>query len=438
LQSGELSDTGFSSVHGPSLLAVFLLALAVRFLFLALAGPHTGGDSPEYVTLAHNMAVHKGYTLSSSTPYIPMVRRAPAYPAFIALFTGRGPFHPYRIAAVQILLDSAVAAAIFLLTPAVPMKGVRIAAAVMYAIHPAAVVASSTLLSEALFTFLVACSALLVIAARRADRPALASMAGVVMGLSVLCRPMAMVYAACAAIVLLAWRSRPRAIAHAAAFLAGCALTILPWTIRCTAVTGRLVIVQAAGITNWYLPTRWDWNQNDQETLWPEFAKDPYGRRLNAARTPAEIVAASGLGAELAIRNVKANPRAYLISRIRTYPHLFISTFSGTLGVEQTLGTVLAERRFGTAALMGGFLVVFSLLPIAAAAVGLPRALHDPSGALCGALVISTLLVHLPMWIEYRYWLPVLPYELALGATGACVLAGLLERRGAKLILEGS
>jgi hypothetical protein len=32
--------------------------------------------------------------------------------------------------------------------------------------------------------------------------------------------------------------------------------------------------------------------------------------------------------------------------------------------------------------------------------------------------MIATLLVHLPMWIEYRYWLPVLPYELALDAVG--------------------
>jgi 4-amino-4-deoxy-L-arabinose transferase-like glycosyltransferase len=390
------------------------------------------------VTLAHNIAVRKAYTLSSAAPFIPMVRRAPAYPAFLALITGRGPAKPYTIAAVQIFLDSAVAAAILLLTAAVPMKGVRIAAAVMYALHPAAVAASSTLLSEALFTFLVACAALLVIAARRADRLALAALAGVVMGLSVLCRPIALAYATCAVMLLLAWRGKPRASGHAALFLAGCALTILPWTIRCTAVTGRLVIAQAAGITNWYLPTRSDWNQNDQTTIWREFARDPYGQRLNAARTPAEIVAASAFGTELAIRNVKADPRAYLISRIRAYPHLFISTFSGTVGVEQTLGAVLAERRFGTAALMGILLLAFSLLPIAAAAAGLPRALRDPPGALCGALVISTLLVHLPMWIEYRYWLPVLPYELALAATGVWAFLDLRERRGATRLQEVS
>ncbi len=425
-------------VVSPSSLAVFLLAMAVRFAFLAIAGPHTGGDSPEYLTLAHNIAVHNGYTLSTATPFIPMVRRAPAYPAFLELITGRGPAHPYRIAAVQILLDSAVAAAIILLTPAVPMNGVRIAAAVIYAIHPAAVAASSTLLSEALFTFLLACSALSVIVARRSARPALSIVAGVVMGLSILCRPMAMVYAGCAVVVLLAWRRKPRALGHAAAFMASCALTVLPWTIRCTALTGRPVIVQAAGVTNWYLPTRWDWNQNDQETLWREFAKDPYGQRLNAARTPAEIVAASAFGTETAIRNVEANPRAYLVSRMRTYPHLFLSTFGGTIGVEKTLGTVFAERRFGTAALLGGLLLVFSLLPIAAAAVGLPRALRDPAGALCGALLVATLLGHLPMWIEYRYWLPVLPYELALAATGVCVLRNLADRRGAERKQEGS
>jgi hypothetical protein len=69
--------------------------------------------------------------------------------------------------------------------------------------------------------------------------------------------------------------------------------------------------------------------------------------------------------------------------------------------------------------LLTTFLIVFSILPIAAAAVGLTRAFDDPASALCAVFAISTLLVHLPMWIEYRYWLPMLPYELALAAAGA-------------------
>jgi 4-amino-4-deoxy-L-arabinose transferase and related glycosyltransferases of PMT family len=259
----------------PSLLAVFALALVVRFVFLAVAGPHTSPDSSEYESLGHNIAAGNGFSLSIAPPFLPTVRRPPAYPVFLAIFTGRGPFHSDRIAAAQIVLDSSVAMAILLLTAAIPIRSLRLAAAVMYAMHPAAVAAASTLLTETLFTFLIACAALLVIAARRGDRPAISSLAGVAMGLSVLCRPIAVIYIGSAVIVLLAWRRQPRAITHAAAFLAGCALTILPWTVRCTAITGSLVISQAAGITNWYLPTRWDWNQNDQETLWREFEKDP-------------------------------------------------------------------------------------------------------------------------------------------------------------------
>jgi 4-amino-4-deoxy-L-arabinose transferase-like glycosyltransferase len=390
----------------------------VRFAFLAITGPQSTPDSSEYETLGHNIAAGNGFTLSTAAPFIPSVRRPPLYPAFLALLGGRGPVHPYAVASVQIFLDSAVAVAILLLTAAVPMRSVRIAAAVIYALHPAAVAAASTLLTETLFTFLLACAALLVLAARHRDHPTLSILAGIVMGLSVLCRPLGVIYIGSAVLVLLVWR-RPRVIAHTAALLIGCALTILPWTYRCTVVTGRVVIAQAAGICNWYLPTRWDWDQNDQTTLWRQFSSDPYGKRLEAARTSAEIVDLNDFGRDQAIRNIKANPRAYLMSRIRTYPHLFISTFGGTIGVHQTLSEVIAQRRFAMAALLSIFLIVFSLLPLAAAAIGLTRMFSNPAISLCAAFVIATLFFHLPMWIEYRYWLPVLPYELALGAAGA-------------------
>ena len=378
------------------LVAVFILALMIRFAFLAIAGPHSAPDSSEYETLGHNIAAGNGFSLSTAAPFIPSVRRPPAYPALLALLSGRGPVDPYAVASVQIFLDSAVAVAILLLTTAIPMRSVRIAAAIIYALHPAAVAAASTLLTETLFTFLLACAALLVLAARNRDRPALSILAGAVMGISVLCRPLGVIYIGSAALVLLAWR-RPRVIAHTATFLIGCALTILPWTYRCTVVTGRVVIAQAAGICNWYLPTRWDWDQNDQTALWRQFNNDPYGRRLNAARTSAEIVDLNDFGRDQAIRNVMANPRAYLMSRIRTYPHLFISTFGGAIGVDQTLGEVIAQRKFGTATLLTALLIVFSLLPLALATIGLARTFSNPAISLCAPFVLATLFFHIPM-----------------------------------------
>ena len=420
---GDLPETSYDALMTPTrnelpwMLAVFVLALVVRFAFLAMTGPTSSPDSSEYEAIGHNIAAGNGFSLSSAGPFIPTVRRPPAYPVFLALLNGGGAFHPTRVAIVQILLDSAVAAAILLLTAATPMKSARIAAAVMYAVHPAAAAAASTLLTETLFTFLVACAALMVVASRNRDRPLLSFAAGIVMGLSVLCRPLGVIYAGSAALLLLAWR-RPRVIVHTTAFLAGCTLMILPWTIRCTAVTGRVVIAQAAGICNWYCPTRWDWDQNDQTSLWREFGSDPYGKRLNAARTSAEIVDLNAFGRDQAIRNVKTNPRAYLMSRIRTYPHLFISTLGGPIGVDQTLGQAVAQRKLATAALLAILLVVFSLLPAAAATIGVTRACSNPATLLCALFVLTTLLVHLPMWIEYRYWLPVLPYELTLAAAG--------------------
>src|SRR5258708_6927874 len=107
----------------PLRLAVFALALVVRIGFLMIAGPVSSPDSSEYETIASNLAAGDGFSLSTSAPFTPTVRRPPSYPAFLALVNGRGPVHPYRVAAIQIVLDSAVAVAILLLTAAVPMKG---------------------------------------------------------------------------------------------------------------------------------------------------------------------------------------------------------------------------------------------------------------------------------------------------------------------------
>src|SRR5438552_2794258 len=73
-------------------MVVFLVALAARLAYLAWRGPVVTWDSGEYLRLARNLVEHGAYSLDTSPPFGPSIRRAPLYPWFLALMGwGSGP-----------------------------------------------------------------------------------------------------------------------------------------------------------------------------------------------------------------------------------------------------------------------------------------------------------------------------------------------------------
>jgi hypothetical protein len=172
---------------------------------------------------------------------------------------------------------------------------------------------------------------------------------------------------------------------------------------------------------NWYLPTRWDLNQLDEAQLFASFRRDPYGTRLGTARTPAEVVEADRFGLEQAIHNVLSNPRAYLASRARVYPHLFLNSFDSLTGLNQSFGSLIAERRMWAVLLKLTLLALFALLPLALALLGLAAQRRSLIALLCASVWIATAVAHMPMWIEFRFWTPALPILLVNAAAGVPV-----------------
>src|SRR5439155_16491000 len=67
---------------------------------------------------------------------------------------------------------------------------------------------------------------------------------------------------------------------------------------------------------------------------------------------------------------------------------------------------------------------VFSLAPFLLGLVGLAEARQCPASALCATVWVYFWIVHLPMWVEYRYWLPAVPFLLVSAAAGAYRLRG--------------
>ena len=172
--------------------AVFLLALCARTVFLSVQGVKLAPDTADYIRLAENMRAHGAFSLDVGAPFTPSIRRAPLYPAFLAAFIGSDGVSVAWAVAAQVGMDAAVAVLVLLLAQAVLSLRWAVAAGLAYAIYPGAVYSPTHMVSEPLFTALTVAGTLLVLYGLLRDRLALTTVAGVMLGLATLCRPIAL------------------------------------------------------------------------------------------------------------------------------------------------------------------------------------------------------------------------------------------------------
>ena len=74
------------------LIIVFILGVAVRFIFFGTGFIFSGsdfvfnyGDAEGYATIARNIAEGNGFSWDKNPPYLPNGNRTPGYPLFLAL-----------------------------------------------------------------------------------------------------------------------------------------------------------------------------------------------------------------------------------------------------------------------------------------------------------------------------------------------------------------
>jgi 4-amino-4-deoxy-L-arabinose transferase-like glycosyltransferase len=404
--------------------AIFFIGFCVRLVYLYLTDARGGYDTLDYLKLADNLYNFGVYSLNDFPDFIPSVRRAPAYPYFLAFFQwlGGGKFSFQSVAFIQSALDALTAAAIFLLARKVVSNPLAVAAAVFYALHPGAIFRSRLILTECLFTFLLVVSVLLLIDAVEKERIWLLILAGFLLALGVLTRPLAVIVPGL--FVFTVWLKSESKRKYKLMTIFGVVffVTLAPWLYRCYAVSGQFVFVQGVTAFQFYAPTRVDLPPWDEKKLWSEYfdphTEDEYFRKLAAARTPADFIEAEKIGRQKAIENIKAHPNEYLLSRIKTYPYFFITGFDNFTGINKSYGTLFAEGSFFVLLIKILFLLVFSLLPLVLSLAGLLRAGRNLTTAFCASIWVVVLLIHLPMWIEYRFWLPFLPFQIITAAAG--------------------
>ena len=410
---------------------IFGFALLIRLAFIFWHGPITHDDTADYFRLAENLRHHLVFSLDVNEPFEPTILRAPLYPALVSTLYWTREAGPTAIAVVQAILDALVCLCLFCLGRTVVTRRWALAAAIMYALHPGAIVTSATLLTESIFGSLCVFGVFFIVKGLDRGRLALLILGGVTLGLAALTRSSGAAFPILFAVAIWITCRNSRRLLQAAAIAGSSLLVVAPWVIRCSLLAGEFVLIQAPGFgLNFYYPTRVDWDQKDQAAMWASFfTQDPCGKILTAAETPAQMAAAGRLCVDQGLRNIREAPIRYALLRLRALPQLFITSFDSFTGFNFRFSAAWETRRYGILASKLLLLLVFSLFPFILALRGAAQAGKNIVLTLSAAACGFVLLIHVPMWIEYRYWEPVVPFLMLLAARGAETLSGMVPKQ---------
>lgn len=177
------------------LFIILLVAAALRIAAtIAISNPHevprtlAESDAPTYYVLAEHLIDGTGYRYAADQP--PTARRTPGYPLFLAsIFQIFGKsFSVVRV--LQCTLDVVTTYLVFALTVVLlGSRPVGLLAALVYAIYPPAIMSSTYIMTETLYTFLLVLSIIATCYAFKLRSYTLCAASGIGLGLSTLTRP---------------------------------------------------------------------------------------------------------------------------------------------------------------------------------------------------------------------------------------------------------
>jgi 4-amino-4-deoxy-L-arabinose transferase-like glycosyltransferase len=223
------------------LLFVLLLALVLRSLVLVMAFKYPdrtlSGDSLSYIHPANSLLEGQGYTF-------PGVLRTPVYPMFLALFFALFGEHPAGIVAVQVIVSTLNVALTYLTGSLILPKRVSLIGAFLLAISLESIIEPFFILTDTLFTFLFLGTAYTFLRYRSTRRNPWLISSAILMGLSILCRPIAIYYPVAVVILLcLVYRGEWLRVAlKSLMYLAVVFAVLLAWFVRSEILDGAPIL----------------------------------------------------------------------------------------------------------------------------------------------------------------------------------------------------
>ena len=402
---------------------IYILAFCVRIVFFIYRGSYTGGDAPDYIKYANNLYSFGVFSGGDAPNLAPSIRRPPLYPHFLAFFQWLqgGVLSLQTVVVAQIALDSFVAVAILFLARKAVSKPVALFLAIVYVFHPDEIFRPTAIQTENPATFLLAVAVVVFVYAVEKENAALIGLGGALLGLAVLCRPVLVFVPVIITLIFLFKFKTARRYVYAGVLAGVFLLTLAPWVIRNYQITGEFVFIQSSGTVTLFVGALPDE---------PRSTDSLYAEKLKGAKTDQEVFEADKVGREQTLNIILRSPKDYLLLRLKKYPHLFLNSFDEFTGLNIPFGDAFREGKFFILAVKMALLIALSLLPFLLGWVGLFNSKNNMTRRLCAALWFSNLLIYLPLWIEHRFWTPVIPFQLISAGVGFTVLkVWFLKRR---------
>lgn len=434
-------------------LIVFALLLRVIFLILAGVNAPLTGDEPAYQQLAEHFAAGQGL-YQNNNPFFPgqvlYAWQAPLYPLALGVlysFFGSNPLIGklfgilVSATTVYVMYDLVmrVARSALVLNEPDDISAHQIAfvAAFLVAIYPGFLTNAHLLLSETLFIFLLLLSFAWVARALEGSGTRVwlwAAGAGAAWGLSALTRGLTLYFTPLFAtwIVWMVWRKRTadsgqqraqsvKAIIQRAAvagllFVLGTVIVIAPWTLRNYAQFGQVVLLETKGGVNLWLGnspyTPYEFIRN----VWKVGVREPMLDGLPQGELERDHAAYT-----LALNYMRGNPLAFL-ERIP-------SKFADFWGFERNLVDIADATTRGTGwnslSKVGAdalAMIVYIFVMVA----GIAGLILAPDGTLpqnarawkilLGGFVLYFMSIHLVVFGDGRFHLPVIPFLILYAA----------------------
>ena len=384
------------------LFVIFILAFIVRSSYVWL-DQWWAGDSAAYLAIAKNIAFHHSFSLTNG---IPTASRPPLYPFLIAAFWWTDGAPVIAVELVQVICGAATVVLIYLIAKDRFSHRVALLAALAAIFAPMTMHYTAVILTETVFTFLVTLGFFFW---GRNHGIAV----GLAFGFAALTRSTVIPFLAC--LMLLAFLPPWRHNRHLYLLIVVSATAVVSvWIMRNALVFKKFVLVQSSG----YGVTLFAGTIETQlygDDVWTEVNK-----QLGSNNDNSQDEADSDREFMLrALKRIETDPPQYLRARLKQYPRLFLDSGDYLLGSSNvTFDEALQKRR----ALVVIIKICFMLGNIAIfvlAVYGIfleRRRFVSLSHIILFPVFLS--LIHLPMWIESRYSLPMMPLALILAARG--------------------
>ncbi|MDA0335062.1 MAG: glycosyltransferase family 39 protein [bacterium] len=253
----------------PWLVGVALVARLVCVLAGVEVPPQ---DTPDYDEIAHNLLAGEGFVASSNWfGHELRAWRAPLYPVFLVVIYASIDDSHMAVRLVQAALGAATVALVYLLTWRLRAEAAAIAGW-LAALYEPLITSANEVMTEVLFTTLLVAGVALAIESRHRSSWRWPMVAGLLLGLATLTRPVGLL--AVPAIIAVAawedlrgWRAWRRWLPFLGSLSAGVIVAMLPWTARNARVFNAFVPVSTHGgfivarsnaeAPDWRMPQGW-------------------------------------------------------------------------------------------------------------------------------------------------------------------------------------